>query len=105
MRERRQELRYPCNVEVLWCPVADPKCQGLAAHTKDISENGIRVVVPQLFEPGTLADVQIRDQRHNLSLSRLVLVIHSQPESEGKWSLGGEFHNELTYEELEALRG
>ncbi len=75
----------------------------VTAQGRDISENGIRLTVARPVEPGGLMDMRIQDSAQNISLSRLLRVIYIQAEPDGRWTLGGEFYHELSYEELEAL--
>ena len=102
-KERRQEFRYPCSLDVLCRPVVCAEPVLVTALGRDISENGIRLTVARPVEPGILMDTQIQDRTQNISLSRLLRVIYTQPEADGRWTCGGEFYHELSYEELEAL--
>jgi hypothetical protein len=101
--ERRQEFRYPCNLEVVCRPVRDAEPIVVTALGRDISENGIRLTAARPVEPGILMDTQIQDRAQNVSLSRLLRVIYAQPEADGRWTFGAEFYHELTHEELGAL--
>ncbi len=101
--ERRQEFRYPCDLEVVCRPVRDAEPTVVTALGRDISENGIRLTAARPVEPGILMDTRIEDRAQNVSLSRLLRVIYTQPEGDGRWTFGAEFYHELTYEELEAL--
>ncbi len=103
VKERRQEFRYPCNLDVVCRPVMSDGAALVTAQGRDISENGIRLTVARPVEPGGLMDMRIQDSAQNISLSRLLRVIYIQAEPDGRWTLGGEFYHELSYEELEAL--
>lgn len=103
VKERRQEFRYPCSLDVVCRPVVDAGPFLVTALGRNISENGIRLTVSQPVEPGILMDTRIQDNTQNISLSRLLRVIYTEAEADGHWTLGGEFYHELSYEELEAL--
>lgn len=101
--ERRQEFRYPCHLEVVCRPVQSAGPVVVTALGRDISENGIRLTAARPVEPGILMDTRIQDPAQNVSLSRLLRVVYTQPEADGRWTFGAEFYHELTYEELGAL--
>jgi hypothetical protein len=103
VKERRQEFRHPCSLEVVCRPVMGDRTILVTAQGQNISENGIRLTVSQPVDPGILMDTQIQDSAEHISLSRLLRVIYTQAEPDGRWTVGGEFYHELSYEELESL--
>jgi hypothetical protein len=100
--ERRMSARYPCSLSISCQPTAAAG-KVLAARSLDVSFEGLGLVLPQPLEPGTLVEVEMRNAAGNFARIRLLLVVHTRPNPEGGWLLGGTFYTELTSEELHAL--
>jgi hypothetical protein len=71
---------------------------------RDISRNGISVLVGYPFEPGTLLSIELRGGPAGAPAALQARVVHAQGQAEGKWLLGCSLVRELDDRELEALR-
>jgi len=93
--ERRRWVRYPTNMGTFWQTISGQEiCY--SARVQDISQGGVRLLVNQRFEPGTLL---------RILLNRAVeaRLVHATPTSENKWALGCEFATILNQEEIQNL--
>jgi hypothetical protein len=43
-------------------------------------------------------------KRSGVSVERLILIVHVEPEQRGRWKHGGTFYTELAPAEVESLR-
>jgi hypothetical protein len=104
--ERRAWVRYPCEQIT--------SCQGaLASRGKDwptkvldVSPGGIALVLERRFEPGTLLQVQLRDQTDQSTWGVYVRVVRITAAGSGRddgWLVGCEFARPLNDEELRTL--
>ncbi len=108
-RERRVEVRYPCAV--------DTRCnRGLSIHplqagpqdtwdgaVKDLSVNGIGLVLNRRFEQGTMLTVDLRSPDGSLNRSLEMRVARVRPASRGCWFHGCVFEQPLSKEDLRKL--
>ncbi len=102
--ERRASVRYQSNLK--------GSCQTLSAHretsweatVRDISPEGIGLLLNRRFEPRAVLSIELidsRDERPRLLLAR---VIHATALPEGGWLIGCELVSPLSDEEVDALR-
>jgi hypothetical protein len=98
--ELRTEARYHC-----------PRLARVRPHTKsavterlsivrDISANGIGLLLTHALEAGTLVDVELRSRS---IVRRVAKVVHSTKQ-EGGWLIGCTLDNPLSNPELQALQ-
>jgi PilZ domain len=93
--ERRRWARYPTNMGTFWQTVsAQEICY--SARVQDISQGGVRLLVNQRFEPGTLLRIL-------LNKAVEARLVHATPAGENKWALGCEFSLILSKEEIQNL--
>jgi hypothetical protein len=102
--ERRQEVRCFCPLDISCRPTPIKKANPVAATCHDLSSGGIGLILPRQLEAGSLLEIRMQNPKRNYSCTRLVLAVHSRPESDGNWLVGGLFYNELSIEELEGLQ-
>jgi PilZ domain len=89
--DRRRWVRYPSSAGTFWRPIKE---EGLySARIQDISCGGVRLVVNQPLEPGTLLQILINKEVE----ARLV---HATPTPDNKWALGCEFTLVLSEDEI-----
>jgi hypothetical protein len=67
-----------------------------SARVQDISQGGVRLLVNQRFEPGTLLRILL-----NKAIE--ARLVHATPAGENKWTLGCEFSLILSKEEIQNL--
>src|SRR5437879_12448270 len=93
--ERRRWARYPTNVGTFWQTVSVQEiCY--SARVQDISQGGVRLLVNQRFEPGTLLRIL-------LVKAIEAKLVHATPTADNKWTLGCEFTAVLTEQEVQDL--
>jgi PilZ domain len=93
--ERRRWARYPTNMGTFWQTVSGQEiCY--SARVQDISQGGVRLLVNQRFEPGTLLRILL-----NKAIE--ARLVHATPMGENKWALGCEFSLILSKEEIQNL--
>ena len=101
--DRRQVERYPVTADTT-CPMAAPLAQDFgAARIKDVSQDGIGLLLTRHVEPGTVIVVALKNEVKKFFRFQLVEVIHSTSQLGGGYLIGGVFLTPLTYEELAAL--
>jgi hypothetical protein len=103
--DRRLTVRYasehrtfvqpsPGNSGVLW-----------KARVRDISDNGMGLILHQAFEPGVELSIELpAEVNHPLHLLR-ASIVHVSALEEGQWLVGCEFLQLPNQEEMDALRG
>jgi hypothetical protein len=67
------------------------------AKIKNVSMDGIGLVLSRRLEPGALLAVSLSNAARNIARTMLVRVVHVTPE-QGVYLVGGEFTTPLTYE-------
>jgi hypothetical protein len=93
--ERRRWVRYPANIGTFWQTVTGQEiCY--SARVQDLSRGGVRLLVNQRFEPGTLL---------RILLNRAVeaRLVHATPTPDNKWALGCEFTMVLSEQDVHNL--
>lgn len=101
-KDQRAAERYPAN--------ADSSCSFLApvvedygpSRIKNISMDGIGLLVTRRVEPGALLAITLSNPTRGFSRTMLVRVVHATPQLAG-WLVGGTFNTPLSYQELTAL--
>lgn len=97
--ERRESPRYPVNADTS-CPFVLPVLEDYGpARIKDISTDGIGLLVQQKMEPGLLIAVGLMNSTQNFCRTQLVQIVHCTPMG-GLYHVGGTFLTPLSYEEL-----
>jgi|SRR4051812_8464147 len=100
--DRRVAERYPVNADIT-CPLVSPVNEAFgSARIKDVSMQGIGLLLGRRVEPGSLLTVVLANQAKGFSKTVLVRVVHatSQP---GGCLVGGNFETPLSYQEMSAL--
>jgi hypothetical protein len=73
------------------------------AQLRDISANGVALLVPQPVEAGTILSVELQRTAGPASLTLLACVVRVEGTAGGEWLLGCTFIRELSDKELRAL--
>ncbi len=92
---RRVAVRYACDVETLYQPANQLDSPLLSARVQDISRGGIKLLVNQPLETGTLLSVELP------GVLVLACVAHVTAWPDGEWALGCIFSSELQDEDLQ----
>jgi hypothetical protein len=102
LTERRSAVRYPVNADVT-CPMVVPIKEELgAARIRDVSTEGIGLLLSKHVEPGTFLMVTLKNDAQKFFRIQLVQVAHST-KAAGGYVIGGNFVTPLSYEELSKL--
>jgi hypothetical protein len=109
--ERRGALRYACTLNTL-CQTdsARPEDFWWRGRVRDISHNGIGLLVSRFFPPGTQLVIEPLAKQETFQ-TQVVRVIRSMRHPSGAWFLGCEFalqasdRPEITPEFIAALQG
>lgn len=100
--DRRTEERFPVSSETS-CSFLSPVVEDFGpAKIKNLSMEGIGLVVGRRIEVGALLAVTLSNKAHNVSKTVLVRIVHSTPQP-GGYLLGGTFNTALTYQEMTSL--
>ena len=102
--ERRASVRYRSSRK--------GSCQTLSAHrescweatVRDISPEGIGLLLPRRFEPGAVLSIELIDAREEQPRLLLARVVHATARPEGGWLVGCELVSPLSDEEAQTLR-
>ncbi|MFO0863841.1 MAG: PilZ domain-containing protein [Gemmataceae bacterium] len=98
-RDRRASDRMAVNAGSA-CTFASPVAEDFPpVRIRDLSMEGIGLLMTRKVEPNTLLAVVIANPQKNYSKTLLVRVVHVTPQS-GTWLIGGVFSPPLTYDEF-----
>jgi PilZ domain len=100
--ERRVWLRYPSNVMTQFAPANGTGQPALAGMIRDVSLGGIKLVVHQPIEPGTMLSISLPRQGES-SMTVLACVVHCREISTSQWAVGCSFSAELEEGQLLAF--
>jgi c-di-GMP-binding flagellar brake protein YcgR len=100
LEERRVRVRYPANLETTLEPVNGTESIRLSGRVRNISANGINLVVPHHFEPGSMLGIELPGTLGQPSYRVLACVVHATATAEGQWALGCTFARELGDDDL-----
>ncbi|HTU90181.1 MAG TPA: PilZ domain-containing protein [Gemmataceae bacterium] len=103
--ERRASVRLQSN--------AKGSCQSLSmqrethweATVRDISCQGIGLLLTRRFEPGALLAIELTEANEERKRLLLVRVARAVPQPEGRWLIGCTLANPLTEDEVRLLLG
>jgi hypothetical protein len=100
----RAWVRFPCNLETVCYSIDTVPGEQLPARILNISAGGAGLLVPCQFESRTLLKLQLPPPPGLPARKVLVRVVQARPYGNGDWFLGCEFADQLTDEDLVALR-
>jgi hypothetical protein len=102
--DRRLTVRYASEHHAFFQPSeGDPRVLW-QARVRDISDNGMGLVLHRAFDLGTELSIELPAEVNRPLRSLRVSIVHVTALDEGQWLLGCEFVQELHPEELDALR-
>jgi hypothetical protein len=100
--DQRSEERYPVNADAA-CPLLSPVPENFGtAKVRDVSMQGVGLVVSRRVEPGTLLAVVLDNKRRGFSKTALARVAQVTALG-GGFLVGCSFVTPLTYQEMTAL--
>jgi hypothetical protein len=103
-KERRAAVRHASTMEAschpLAVPALGPTCP---ARIRDISLDGLGLVVAHRYEPGSTLSVVPEVLPRSLAPALAVRVRHVEPHGDGLWLIGCEFVTPLTEDELRVM--
>jgi hypothetical protein len=100
--ERRTSERYPVNTDTS-CPLVSPVVEDFGAvKVRDVSMEGVGLIVRKRVEVGALMAVVLTNQAKGFNKTALVRVAHVTPTA-GGFIVGGSFVTPLTYQEMTTL--
>ena len=100
--DRRATPRHPCGPQVLCQLTTDLGGEPWFAWVRDVSTQGIGLVVDRRFAPGTpmLVELQTDD---GLTCTVTARVVRASAEGDAEWLIGCTFAHELDDAELDRL--
>lgn len=101
--DRRLSLRFAINPQTASHLAAALGESFWPARVVDISTHGIALQVRRRFEPGTSVLLELANGVRVYSCIVQLRIRHVRQETEGVWSVGGEFGRRLSHDELMAL--
>jgi hypothetical protein len=102
--ERRASVRHQSAVKGSCHTLNASREASWDAAVRDISTEGIGLVLGRRFEPGVLLSVEVPDNSDGQTRLLLARVVHATARPEGGWLIGCALLNPLTDDEVQALR-
>jgi hypothetical protein len=100
--DRRASERIPINAGSNCSFIAQAVELSGSVRIKDISMEGIGLLISRKLETGSLLAITLSNQSKNFAKTVMVQVVHVTPQV-GIHLVGGKFTSPLTYQELTAL--
>jgi hypothetical protein len=103
--DRRLTVRYASEHHAFFQPrEGDPRVLW-QARVRDISDKGIGLILHREFDPGVELSIELPAEVNHPLRSLRVSIVHVTALEEGQWLVGCEFVQELSQEDMDALRG
>jgi hypothetical protein len=100
---RRKAIRLSTRQGISCTIIEGVETTGTAARILDVSQTGVRLIVPTRHETGTYLNAIMTNAAELFSYSSVVIVRYVVSSSDGAFITGCEFLQPLTYDELRAL--
>jgi PilZ domain len=101
--DRRELGRYPAPRNPHIRLLARPSFQAYQAVVRDLSVNGMGLLLDQRFEVGTILAIQLRQAHQGLSCILSGKVTHATRQPDGQWLIGCTLSRSLTDDEVWTL--
>jgi len=101
--ERRAWVRYPRKLVTMWQLLDPVGEEHWTALVKDLSLNGVGLVVNRSFPLATVLTVRLRNSTCTYERSALVRVRHCTAQPDGDWLVGCSFVVRISADELHQL--
>jgi hypothetical protein len=99
--DRRTSERLASDLLIACHPLALPKKHSLPALLRDVSSNGLSLVLRYRFEPGTLLVIDLDGASADGAAPLLGRVVHASAHGDGRWVLGCALRRPLTAKQLQ----
>ena len=103
--ERRASIRLQCDAKGHCQSVSLQRESAWEARVRDISCNGIGLLLSRRFERGTLLTIELAETTTGQTRLLLARVVHATAQPEGNWLLGCALTTSLTGDEVQLLSG
>jgi len=102
--DQRNWDRYPCEVQASYQDPTEPEAGRQPAKVLNISPSGVRLLVGQAVQNGSLLSIALHSPTGEAGKNMLSCVVHVTRQGDtGEWALGCNFISELSEAELLAL--
>jgi hypothetical protein len=102
-QERRGAERFPVNIDTS-CNFVSPVLEDFGTvRIKNVSSDGIGLLVSRKIEPGLLLAITLTNQAKPFTKTMLVRVMHVTAQPGGAYLVGGTFITPLSYDELRTM--
>jgi PilZ domain len=101
--ERRATVRYPFHQPALWRANHSQGSVCLWGLVRDISLEGIGLVLKRGLPPKTILIVELENASHQKTFTLETQVVHSTLQPDGTWRTGCRLRNRLTEQELQTI--
>ena len=101
--DRRKSNRQPLSPEASYVLLTDPDGKPVPGRVRDISPEGIGLLLNCQYEAGTLMSVGLTNKTGLFSRSLVLLATRIVKQPDGTYIVGGAFVTRLRGEELQAL--
>jgi hypothetical protein len=102
--ERRAAERFGAEALVSCRPLVLSQKETMAALLKDVSTQGVSLILRHRFEPGTMLVVDLSDLTGEPPTPLLARVVHVRAHGAGKWQHGCALQKELNERQLRSCR-
>lgn len=102
--ERRVSVRYQAQLKGSCQTLSAQRGTAWQATIRDISQDGIGLLLARRFEPGSTLSIELTDAAGEQAHLLLGRVAHATARPEGGWVIGCALLNPLSEEEIHALR-
>jgi serine/threonine-protein kinase len=104
-RDRRASPRYACGLWGVCRPLESRGREGWPVEIRDISAEGVGLLLSRRFERGTTLLIEVRTRRPELTRTLLARVLHVAPDARHGWAVGCRLAQGLSAQELKDLYG
>jgi len=102
--DRRAHPRHPADLDTV-ARLVNGNAPGMKVHVRDVSRGGINFLTNLELPPGTLVNIDLPRASGAGDSVMLACVMHCRPQSNGNYSIGCAFSDELGDEELKEFGG
>jgi hypothetical protein len=101
--ERRVKARRACELLDQVSAVASLGQECWQAPVRNISANGIGMLLDHRLDPGALLGIELLNKCHQFWHLKLLRVVHATPHDDRHWLVGSAFVKGFTEDEFRAL--
>src|SRR5262245_25542797 len=101
--DRRAAVRYQCELATSLRPMRGAEDEQWPARLRDISTQGVGILVGRRFEPGTQLTLELQSDDAGLAYTLAARVVRVEDRNGAFWLLGCVFARPLGDDELQKL--